>query len=230
MTEKLRREAINAMTEIMSHPISTLFRDPVVPGDVAPPQYFEIISNPQDLSTIKTQLIDKKYTSVQKWLDDVEAVWANAEQYHGKDTPFAIAAAENRRLWGKIKKNIENSAIGKWCGDVYEYRTQITDIMTQPPSKVKQFTSSLGTARSMKQAQPTLSEKEIHNFILASSQLTTDDDYREMINIITEMQPELETGSQELDVDVSKLNINTINRLKEYIKSKLEKFGLKYPE
>jgi len=102
--------------------------------------------------------------------------------------------------------------------------------MTQPPGKVKQFTPSLGTARTMKQATPFSNDRELQNFIIAGSMITSDDDHREMIRILSTQSPELDNGNSELFIDVAKLNVPTIQALKEFMRSALERQGKKYPE
>jgi hypothetical protein len=51
-----------------------------------------------------------------------------------------------------------------------------------------------------------------------------------MIRIVTAAYPELEAGGAEIRVDVTKLNLATIQALTEFMKAALEKQGKKYPE
>ncbi|OHT09741.1 Bromodomain containing protein [Tritrichomonas foetus] len=229
LNEFLKNEAINAMNRILAHPISTKFRIPITPEN-APEHYFEKVKNPTDLNTIKTKIQDGRISTIQQWFEEMDHVWGNIELFYGKESPFSIAANEIKRLFNKERKKLVGMTIGTWCGHVYEMRTVITDLMNQPPSKVKQFADTLGAARSMKPNQQVMNERELQSFIKATEMMTSEEDQKELIKIITEQQPDLDCGNSELFIDVSKLNRNTVKIIKDYIKESLEKNGKKYPE
>lgn len=229
LNEQMKNEAIEVMNRIMIHPISSPFRQPITQKDV-PEHYFETVTKPIDLSTIKTKLLEGKYQTIQQWFDDMELTWSNAELFHGKESSFGIVAVENRRLFNKEKKKLFGQSIDQWCGLVYELRSEITDLMNQPPSKVKQFADTLGAARSMKPNQQVMSEREKQCFIKASEMLTSEDEHKKIIGIISETQPELDNGNSELYIDVAKLNRNTAIAIKDYMKTALENDGKKYPD
>jgi hypothetical protein len=102
--------------------------------------------------------------------------------------------------------------------------------MSQPPARVKQYGSSLGAAHTIKQSMPPLSEREMQNFVTAAEMLNTEEDHTEMLRIIDEMHPEVDPGSSEVYLDVTKINLPTVYALRDYMKTTLEKRGLKYPE
>ena len=151
------------------------------------------------------------------------------ELFYDQKSPWAVAAAENRRLFAKEKKLFDAMMIGGWCGQVYDLRTSVTELMTKPPPKVKQVAESLGSVRTMKTTQ-VMTEKELHNFLIATQMLTSDEHQRELINIVISSQPEMETGKTDLYIDATKLSLQTVTRLKEYMTEALEKQGLKYPD
>lgn len=227
--EQMKNEAVEVMNRIMAHPISSPFILPITQKD-APEHYFEKIKKPIDLSTIKTKLLEGKYQTVQQWFDDMELVWSNAETFHGKEHSFGKVAAENRRLFSKERKKLFGQSIDQWCGTVYELRSEITDLMNQPPSDVKKFADTLGAARSMKPNQQVMSEREKQCFIKATEMMTTEDEQKKIIEIISKMQPELDNGNSELFIDVAKLNRNTTNAIRDYMKTALENDGKKYPD
>ena len=229
MNDEIRKAAIDVMDQIISHPIANDFIEPVQPSDDMQ-DYFETIKNPQDLTSIKNKLIEKKYTSVQQWADDVELVWANHELYYGQNAHQASIAAECRRLFGKYRHSVDALSMVTWCGEVYRLRSRLYDLMGQPPARVKQYASSLGAAHTMKQNMPRFTEREFQSFIAASEMLTGDEDQKEMLKIIDEMQPEIDPGTAEIHIDLTKLNLQTLYALRDYMRTTLEKKGSKYPE
>ncbi|OHT05788.1 Bromodomain containing protein [Tritrichomonas foetus] len=229
MNDEIRKAAIKVMDLIIAHPIANDFIEPIKEND-GMPDYFEIVKNPQDLSTIKTRLSDSKYSNVQQWIDDVELVWSNAEQYYGAQNHNASIAAECRRLFTKYKRSVDALSMGTWCGEVYRLRSKLYDLMGQPPARVKQYASSLGAAHTMKQNMPRFTEREFQSFIAASEMLTGEEDQKEMLKIIDEMQPEIDPGTAEIHLDLTKLSLPTLYALRDYMRTTLEKRGSKYPE
>jgi hypothetical protein len=63
MQERYRTSAIRVMDELMSHPITKIFHDPIDPAN-APQGYFTRIRNPRDLQDIRHLLTSSKYASV----------------------------------------------------------------------------------------------------------------------------------------------------------------------
>jgi hypothetical protein len=234
--DSLRKHAVRAMDRLMAHPITAMFKAPVLKGE-EPENYFQIVTNPQDLNTIRKRLEEGKYETIQSWVDDVETVWTNCDSYYSLSSSrsndrryFIAVTTEGRKIFAKEKSLFDRLSIGNWCRSVYELRTEVTDFMTQPPGKVKQFTPTLGTARTMKQAAPFANDRDLQNFIVAGSMLTADEDHREMIKILCEQNPELDNGNPELFIDVTRLNPPTIQALKDFMKAALERQGKKYPE
>jgi hypothetical protein len=138
--------------------------------------------------------------------------------------------SELRRLFAKEKSVFARLAIGNWSRALYELRTEVTDLMTRPPGKIKQFTPSLGTVRTMKPPASAIGDRELAQLVAVANDLTSDEDQEEMIRIITAGQPELADGAadapaREIVVDVMKLNPTTIQALKEFMKKALERQG-----
>jgi hypothetical protein len=102
--------------------------------------------------------------------------------------------------------------------------------MSQPPARVKQYGSSLGAAHTIKQSMPPLTEREMQNFVTAAEMLTSEADQTEMLRIIDEMHPEIDPGSTEVYLDVTRINLPTVYALRDFMRTALEKRGLKYPE
>jgi hypothetical protein len=137
---------------------------------------------------------------------------------------------ELRRIFAKEKALFVRLGIAHWSRTLYELRTEVTDLMTRPPAKVRQLTPSLGSVRMMKQSASSLSDRELHRFLGMANALTADEDQREMVRIVADGHPELDTGAADLRVDVTKLNLATVQALKEFVKGAFERQGKKYNE
>lgn len=223
MDASLYKEALRVMKIFYKHPISRSFMHISEIFDDT-----TNITNPLDLKTIEKKLRNKEYKTFNEWSSDIETMWSNAETY-SNDVIVTNMAIGCRKIFLKIKRNFDVLLLPEWRKEVYRLRTRVYDLMGQPPARVKQYASSLGAASTMKQNMPPLTEKEIHAFISASEMMTPEDN-AEMLKIIDEMQPEIDTGNMELFLDVSKINVQTIYALREYMKLALEERGEKYQD
>ena len=190
MDEKILQVAIDIMDNLMTHPITSYFIDPLEPGDSAiEPQYFEIIKNPIDLTTIKDRLVKKQYQNPQNWLSDVDLVWSNAHTYYGPDSHFGIVSDDCRRIFQKECRKLDRFSLGTWCSEVTQIKTKIYELLSAPPQKVKQYTPSSNVSRGSKHNMPLLSERELQDFVKASSYFTSEEDNAAIFQIIEENEP-----------------------------------------
>ena len=77
------------MEKWMEHPLCFQFLDPVDPSI---PDYYTIITQPMDLSTMKTKLDDHVYKNSQEWLNDINLIWKNALTYNQNGSPLYVIA------------------------------------------------------------------------------------------------------------------------------------------
>ena len=59
------------------------FQDPVDPKRDKLPNYYSLIKDPMDLSTVKQRLNTNYYHRMQEFLDDVSLIFENCVAYHG---------------------------------------------------------------------------------------------------------------------------------------------------
>jgi hypothetical protein len=228
MNDRIRRAAIAVMNQIAAHPAANDFLDPFQPS-ADEPDYFEKITDPQDISTIKARLASNEYTSVQQWLKDVDTVWSNAITYKGEKSDHAAMAVWCRQLFAKYKRSVDVLTIGTWCRELYRLRSRVYDLMALPPVKVKQYASASNSGHGSRQTMTPLTEAELQSFV-AAGEMLSDEEHAEMIRVIEELDPEFDSASPDLVLDVTTLNLRTIYALRDFMKTALEKRGQKYPE
>ncbi|OHT04377.1 Bromodomain containing protein [Tritrichomonas foetus] len=229
MNELLRKRAIDVVDRLMSHPSTKHFITFSNPSEI------DSDAESMDLSSIRQRLVENKYNKLQLWLNDVEQCWATVEKRNAENPTEnsqneLVLAAENRRLFEKEKRAIDILSAHNWGNELVRLRSRIFDIMIDPPPKVKSFASSFINSNIVKANQPSISEHELKCFVEASEKLTSEEDNNELYRIVSEFQPDLITNSADLWFDVSKLNHQTFNALRNFIKAAFEKIGQKYPE
>ncbi|OHS98955.1 Bromodomain containing protein [Tritrichomonas foetus] len=231
-TEQQRNAALKIMDNLMSHPITKIFHDPVDP-EKAPPQYFEKIKSPQNLKDITSRLKSGKIATAAEWLNDVELCWSNAESFNGTINKFfTMAATESRKIFNRLRRGTEFVPIKMWCNDVYNLQKSELKYARHAPRKVNAFAASLDSYRQLKSDDLVpLSNAELKNFIQATSLISSEETSRGLVRILSEMQPDIKkSNSTELWIDVTKLELSTVRALRDYLKAELEKQGDRYPE
>jgi len=64
-----------------------IFHNPVDPDLLGIPDYFDIVTDPIDLGTIKQRINYNQYTRMQDVVDDIQRCFDNCLLYNGEDTP-----------------------------------------------------------------------------------------------------------------------------------------------
>lgn len=206
------------INELYKHPITTSLRKiPAGNGSAT------------DLDTIKQKLKQDKYQNLASVFNDLETVWAELVKRNGDDVSSKIAS-ECRKILGKLRNKYDISELPQWCNVVYKVRGLLTNVMTQPPETITQNIPSIGKARPIKPSKSGMSEREMYNFLQASDMIKKDEDHREMIRIVNELQPDIDCSTQDVNVNINELNAETAEALKNYMRTALEKQGLRYPE
>lgn len=83
------------LKELSKQPLSIYFNDPVDPVKLNIPDYFTIIKEPMDFSTIRKNLENNSYATHEQYAEHMRLVFRNAIAYNvRRDNPVHIAARE----------------------------------------------------------------------------------------------------------------------------------------
>ena len=104
--------------KVYSHPLSFFFRKPYKPNKDE--NYFDIVKNPMDLTTIKKKLLNGDYISLKQWEAEVRLVFTNSILYNGETHLLGGISTYFLNKLDKFMDEIENSN-----GRNYEVRTRI---------------------------------------------------------------------------------------------------------
>ncbi|PSS12052.1 Transcription factor like [Actinidia chinensis var. chinensis] len=125
MDRSATQQCYKVLRELMTHPAGRVFNQPVDPVKLHIPDYFSIISEPMDLGTIDTKLVNYPYSSVEEFATDVRLTFSNAMFYYPRHTDVHKMAKELDDLFDTRWRSLE----AKWnrgqhnCGaEVYAKR------------------------------------------------------------------------------------------------------------
>lgn len=216
---KVQGILLSIINELLRHPITTSVRN------LERSEKATI-----DLTEIKNKVAQNQYTSIPQMCNDIETVWKELEERSQDSQANIKISCECRRLLGKLRMRFDTSDVPQWCNSIYRVRSALTNLMTQPPEKVGQIIPSIGKARPTKINRTGMSERDVYNFLQAANMITKPEDHKGMIKIINEMQPEIETSSIDVNLNIDDINSATAEALRNFIRAALERDGLKYPE
>lgn len=142
----LQKKCLEIITDLMAHPIAEVFMVPVDPVRDGVPDYFDIIKNPSDFTTIKNKLIEGRYLSYDEFKRDVNLIWENAITFNSKQSLPAYIADELNKEFQKKIWCIENPPAEQWINDFLKHRLTLCKLFRNPPSGLANFAFTPETA------------------------------------------------------------------------------------
>ncbi|EAX95897.1 Bromodomain containing protein [Trichomonas vaginalis G3] len=108
------------LVDLFKWPLTQQFRQPVDPVRDGVENYFDIIKNPVDLSTMKKKLNEGTYKTIQQFTDDIHLMYENSLQYNGNSSYFTYIAADIEKWYLNRLKLKGNNAEEEWKNRVFE--------------------------------------------------------------------------------------------------------------
>lgn len=223
----LKKRCLEIMDRLMERPCAKLFLTPVDPVAEKLDNYYSIIKHPVDLSLIRNNLEEDKYSGVTNWANDMSYIWGNAEKLNGKDSPVYVLAAELRRAFRKEHKKLKGQRIQKWTKIVSSLKDKLDGTLDTPPDIVSPYAI---ISEMVNDSEPEdFNESELSNFISATTFLNTPQDLRKMASILKRHNPEIDLEKQKFCVDVNVLSTLALTELRDYATKRLADLKIPYP-
>lgn len=211
--EPVQREFFsNAISKLLTHPITKEFQTPMANSIYADKDYLKIIKNPIDLITIQKQLKSDNYT-VTNLLNDLKQIEANAVTYFGNDSEMSKAAKELLRIFNKLTSRPN---INQWCVDVHRIHGEMALLVRTNVALVKN--------------DRFIFEDEYLAMSKAVEQLTDEEDQNEIKGFIFLREPHVFSQKKNLRFSFAELKTQTLKDLIDFLKIKYQKKNLIYPE
>jgi histone acetyltransferase len=100
-------QLLHLLNDMQNHTSAWPFAQPVNRDEV--PDYYEVIKEPMDLSTMEDRLSNDLYPTPQEFIRDARLIFDNCRSYNNETTPYAKSANKLERfMWGQVK------AIPEW--------------------------------------------------------------------------------------------------------------------
>lgn len=118
--------------ELLAHPHAWPFAKPVDVNQV--PGYYEVITNPADLGTIKRNLDTNRYEDVEEFEEEVKRVWANCYAFNKPETDVYRIAQTLEAIFTKKMADVPKD--GEFDGDAND---QVKKMQKQMMAMQKQM-------------------------------------------------------------------------------------------
>jgi hypothetical protein len=221
MSDSLTRECLRIVDLLIESPASVVFRSPVDPVADNCPDYFKLITSPQDLSTIRSRLLNREYKTYPEWERDMNLIWANAQYYNGaKSVVGALAEA----MADKFKK--ESRAIpgryGSWVQKIDLLFQRLNKLVANPPGTLEPHIGH-------NEFQNPTSAKDLARLGRAASGLTHRNDMVQFIQLLTTLNVPFLIDGDELRVKSGEVSQFAAKGLIAFVKERLGAMGYGYP-
>lgn len=218
LSEAQRDRALAVMEEIESYNISRMFAQPVDPERDNIANYYKIVKTPMDLGTIRKKLIEGQYQSMIQWKDDMDLVWNNSLQVHGKASLMGYITLELQGTYKKLVQHVTDNPDNDWLTKLGALRDELNGFSKKPSkTSVKKETKQVSRSSSQTKVgqvkRPPSGPVFAKNDILKlTSQINSldEDRTREIFEIIQANEPALKTEKDMITMDVGNLKATTI--------------------
>ncbi|CAF0806146.1 unnamed protein product [Rotaria sordida] len=104
ITGETRKKLLNLIDQLLAHKMSWPFQKPVDVKDV--PNYYKIIKDPMDLTTLKTKVLNNKFRTICDFIRDVNKIFNNCRQFNPIDSAFSQCANVVDNCFRQLLENL----------------------------------------------------------------------------------------------------------------------------
>lgn len=234
INSELKAKCLKILDELISHPISSVFQEPVDPKLDEVPDYFDIIKEPSDLSTVRERLLSNKYANLQEFKREVNLIWENAVAYNGKSSYPAYIADQLSKIFAKQISLLEDQNYEHWINEFLKTRSILFKLFHNPPKSIESTTASKSKSSSLMnnssfqfsnsffvEVPIDFDEKSLQRDIQFLNENKEKFEnpriYSKLVHILSENEPPIEISDSDQKLNLSTATIKTMKRLKNLI-------------
>lgn len=109
MYDHWRKAADRIIKELWKHKDAWIFYEPVDPIKFAIPDYFNIIREPMDLGTLKSNLKKGDYEKPEQFHADMLKIFSNCILYNGQTSGVSLMCNQVKEEYEKLAKKFQLS-------------------------------------------------------------------------------------------------------------------------
>jgi hypothetical protein len=224
------RKCFQLLTKLKKHNCSGPFLRPVDVDGLGLMDYYDIVTEPMDLSTVETKLQNGEYTSVNQFAEDIRKIWNNAFRYNAKGTAIYQMTSEMASLFEKLFKEIEHLSFNDTIRDLEKKVERLSKQISEYGYKGGARPGSLPP---LNRGKSTALDKEMsmqEKKILGQNIRSLPAEYlRGVWEIVCDMMPH-QQDKEEIEFDLDKLPTRVLRELEKYVNAKVAILEKKKPK
>ena len=221
-TSDVLRKASRILQILKKHGCAGPFLHPVDPISLQIPDYFEIIKEPMDLSTVERNLKGNLYNTLNEFTADVRKIWTNSFNYNGPETQIHQMTVEISTYFEKLLQESETTPVqsGTEINELQKKVDRLTrEIKELHKNDTKPVKSSKKNPASILEKPMSIQEKRALGQNIHS---LPPDSLRGVWEIVSKALPDSKRHNEELEFDLNDLPTRVLRELEKYVKGKLE--------
>ncbi|OHT07734.1 Bromodomain containing protein [Tritrichomonas foetus] len=225
LSQEQKEQCLKILDELISHPISTVFLEPVDPVLDEVPDYFNIISQPSDLSTVRERLLGDKYATLQEFKHDVNLIWDNAVTYNGRSSLPAYIADQLSKIFSRRFSILEDPQIEQWINDYLKARSIICKLFHTAPKGLAPFHIGLDLVspeNEMPAISTRISNEDLQFFQQNADVFKNQQNYSKLVQILTENEPSVDTSDPNFTLNLANVSARTLRLIRTLISNAIE--------
>ena len=127
---------LKIMDEISKYKTSLIYARPVNPELDGCLDYYSVIKDPMDLSTVRSKIEKNSYHSISEWKSDMQLIWANSKTYNNSQSLYGVTAQFLADKFNKMTKQFTDDENADWTRKLFQLQRKVKDFLISAPSSL----------------------------------------------------------------------------------------------
>lgn len=221
------KQCLVLVKHLMKHQHAWPFNTPVDPVALKIPDYFDFVKHPMDFSTIRGNLENGEYTSVDEFHSDMQLVFTNCFAYNKPGTDIAVMAEAVKEAYDTQFTKLKSGDFS--ASAIEQTMHELRSSMKAAREELRQLNREKKAQASAGPAKPRGWQKEDNRPMTLDEKRALSNAINELpgehlgavVQIISERIPALtkEAKGEEIEIDIDALDAATLRHLERFVKN-----------
>ncbi|KAH0790021.1 Bromodomain containing protein [Histomonas meleagridis] len=211
---QLQNQCLAITKEIKNNPLSYWFREPFRAEKHTMDEYFSIIHNPMDLTTIQDKLENNMYANFEAWASDMDLIFENAITYNTPESLVGGIGEYLRRVVNKKVEEIRMHNSRNYENRLFELIKAANKILENPPPSMKAKVIHSKEISSIEN----FSKTRIEQLIRSLNTLLNDGKLNQILEVLKNAGEEVDLNGTQTDIDLAGISRKALHALEKFVK------------
>lgn len=232
MTPENIKKCADILRRLKKHKCAGPFLHPVDVEGLGLYDYYDVVSEPMDLSTVEKKLKGTEYLTIQEFGQDIKKIWDNALAYNTEGSSIHQMTLNMKTYFTKIFAEISDFQFNDKVKDLEEQVRYLTKAVTEltrpgvqtlaPPKPNKGGNKASRSPAVAHDEEMTVKEKKT---LCEHIKKLQPEALQGVWEIVSKGLPEKQNDNEELVFDIDILPLKVARELERYVKSKISHGG-----